>query len=101
MLRHVPQKSRADDAAAIAKATGAALLECNCAVDLDEVRALEWQDKRWHQARVRVGVAVQLAGDATTQIALPARTPWSEAHKKLLEAAPEGSAPPAVKLVAK
>jgi hypothetical protein len=76
-----------------------ALVGCNCAADPDEVRRLLWVQSRWGQARPRVGVTVALG--AGTAIEQPAATPWSEAHAKLLEAAPEGTPPPAITFVAK
>lgn len=79
-------KIATEDAAAYAKDIAAELLECNCAVDPGELRKLAWIDSRWHQAVPRVGVVVALDGSATTTITLPAKTPWSEAHAKLLEA---------------
>ena len=85
-LHHHRNLAAAEDAAAYAKETAAALLECGCAPDPDELRKLVWIDARWHQAVPRVGVVLQLDGAATTTIALPAKTPWSEAHAKLLEA---------------
>jgi hypothetical protein len=75
------------------------LLGCNCAADPDEVRKLLWVQSRWGQARPRVGVTVALG--AGTTIEQPAATPWSEAHAKLVEAAPEGAPPPAITFVAK
>jgi len=92
--RNVPP---ADDAANHAKAIAAALVECNCAADPDEIRRLSWIDGHWHQALVRVGVTLPLDPAATTTIALPAKTPWSEAHAKIVEAGAQG----AVKLAAK
>ena len=78
------------------------LVECNCAADPEEVRALVWKRSRWHQARPRVGVVVALGGDtAPAPIEQPKATPWSEAHAKLVALAAEGAAPPSVKLVAK
>jgi hypothetical protein len=93
--RHKPDfKDAAADAAALAKETVAALVECNCAANPDELRALMWKDARWHHARPRVGITLAL-GDAGTTIALPAKTPWPDALGKLVDAAP------AVKLAAK
>jgi hypothetical protein len=101
VLRHTFNPDRAENAKAVARETAAALAECNCAADVDEVKKLTWQSERWHQARLRTRVVVKLAGEGATTIALPAKTPWSAAHAKLVEAAPEGAPPPAVKLVVK
>jgi hypothetical protein len=83
------------DAAGVSEA----LVGCHCAADPDEVRALLWKRSRWHQARPRVGVVVAL-GEGTV-VEQPKATPWSEAHTRLLELAPDGAPPPAVKLVAR
>ncbi|HSD85983.1 MAG TPA: hypothetical protein VLB44_00655 [Kofleriaceae bacterium] len=100
ILTHVPKPSREDNAKANASEIAAALVKCNCAVDLDEVRTQMFKEARWHQAVPRVGVLVQLADGGTT-INQPAKTLWSDAHKKLLDAAAEGAPPPAIKLAAK
>lgn len=85
--------NKIDEQKAIAKVTADAIVKCNCAVDVDEFRALTWKTKRWHQAHARVPVELELG--AGTTIELPAATPWSEAHAKITDA--KG----AVKLVAK
>jgi hypothetical protein len=54
-----------------------------------EVRLFTWKDNRWHQARL-----VKLGDDKRRTITAPASARWSEAHAKLLEVAPEGSATP-------
>ena len=74
------------DAEKLAKEVVDALGTCNCTPDPDELRKVAWIDAHWHQARPRVGVTLPLDATATTTIALPAKTPWSEAHAKLLEA---------------
>jgi hypothetical protein len=84
-LRHHRSQVAAEDAAALAKESAAAVLECSCAVDPDELRKLAWIDARWHQAVPRVGVTLDLTG-ATTTLALPAKTPWSEAYAQVLAA---------------
>jgi hypothetical protein len=93
LMRHTYGPTKADNARAVAKDTAAAIAECNCAVDPDEVRAVMWRNERWQQASPRTGVDVSLGAETT--IEQPAKTPWSEAHAKLLDA--KG----AVKLVAK
>jgi hypothetical protein len=85
-MRHSRTKVATDDAAALAKETAVAVLACNCVADPDELRKLAWIDARWHQAVPRVGVVLPLDAGATTTIALPAKTAWSEAHAKLLDA---------------
>lgn len=85
-LHHTRNPEPASDASALAKETASAVLACNCAADPDELRRLAWVDARWHQAVPRVGVELALDPAATTTIALPAKTPWSEAHAKLLSA---------------
>lgn len=84
---HVPARglSPAEDAAAHGKQLVAALLECKCTPDPEELRRLMWLDTRWHQAKPRVGVTIALDA-AAPSIALPATTPWSEAHAKILAA---------------
>ena len=82
-----------EDANRIAAESVAGIIECNCAMDLDEVRAVSWKAARWHQAHTRVPVAVKLGTETT--IVEAAATSWSDAHVKLL--ATSG----AVKLVAK
>lgn len=85
--RHVPAKdlSPADDALAHAQEMVAALDECKCVPNPDELRKEKWIDAHWHQAKPRVGVEVAL-DPAATPIVLPALTPWSEAHAKILAA---------------
>jgi len=87
-VMHMPARdlSPADDAARYAKQVAGALIECNCSPDPDELRKLMWMDAHWHQARPRVGVTLPLDAAAATTIALPAKTPWSEAHAQLLAA---------------
>ena len=74
------------DAEKHAKEIVAALGTCNCTPDPDELRKFAWIDAHWHQARPRVGVTLPLDAAATTTIELPTKTPWSEAHAKLLAA---------------
>jgi hypothetical protein len=90
---HLPEdRVSADvDTKAWAKTVAEGLASCNCAVDTEEIKKLTWQHDRWGQATSRVGVTVALAGDAPATIELPAATPWSEAHTKLLDASPEGA----------
>lgn len=92
-----PGISEYADAARIA----AALVECHCAVDVEEIRRLAWIQSRWGQARPRTSATVTLGGDGAAEIAQPKATPWSEAHARLLELAAEGAPPPAVRLVAR
>jgi hypothetical protein len=84
--------NRVDEQKAIAKLTAEAIAKCNCG-EIDEIRELLWKTKRWHQAHPRVPVEVKLGAETT--IELPSATPWSVAHKGILEA--KG----AVKLVAR
>jgi len=83
---HERKSVPAEDAAALAKETAAAVLACNCAADPDELRKLTWIDARWHQAVPRVGVELQLDAAAATTVALPAKTAWSDAYAKILDA---------------
>ncbi|MFT3695084.1 MAG: hypothetical protein QM831_18245 [Kofleriaceae bacterium] len=79
-----PKLSAADDAAKHAKEVAASFVECKCVPDPDEVKKQLWIDARWHQARPRVGVTID---PATVKIDLPPKTPWSEAHVKILAVA--------------
>jgi hypothetical protein len=98
---HKPnKKDPVADAAAYAKEVSAALTECNCAANPDEVRALTWADIRWHQASPRVGITIALGGNPTQKVSVPAKTLWPEAAAKLVEVAPD-STPIAVQLAAK
>jgi hypothetical protein len=89
-MKHVDDK--VEDQKAFAKEIADGIAKCNCPFDLDEVRTTFWKAKRWHQAHSRVPVAIELGATAIEQAAA---TPWSEAHKALLDA--KGG----VKLVAK
>lgn len=101
MLHHTWNPDRGENAKAEAHETAAALAECNCAADPDEVKKLTWQMDRWHQAERRTAIVVKLGGEGATSITLPGKTPWSAALGKLVEAAPAGAPPVAIKLAAK
>lgn len=101
VLRHTWNPDRAQNATAEAHETAAALIECNCAVDPDEVKNLSWQTSRWHQAVARTAIVVKLGGEGATAITQPGKTPWSEALTKLVAAVPAGTPPPAITLAAK
>jgi hypothetical protein len=101
ILGHRYVEPKGENARAVGQETAAALVACNCAADPDEVRRVQWIVGHWHQATPRVGVTVALGGDGT-EIAVPAATPWSEAHQKILAAAPTDAAmPPRVRLAVK
>jgi hypothetical protein len=85
-LHHHRSQVAAEDAAAFAKETAAAVLACSCAADPGELRKLAWIDARWHQAMPRTGVVLELDANAATTISLPPKTLWSDAYSKLLAA---------------
>ena len=69
-----------DKAAALIEATGPALIECNCVIDLPALRSIWWLVlSNPHPTSV---LEVELDKDAKA-VALPAETPWREASKKL------------------
>lgn len=96
LLRHVWNPDQEANARAVAKATSDAIAACNCAADPDEVRVLKWKDSHWHQATIRVPVVVSLVGASPTVLTASPKTPWSEAHVKIV-----GAAGATVRLVAK
>jgi biopolymer transport protein ExbD len=61
-----------------------AIRNCNCKVDPDEVRVQMWKAEMWHQAHTRVGVELAIAKDGRA-IEQPGATPWSEAHKMIID----------------
>jgi biopolymer transport protein ExbD len=61
-----------------------AIRNCNCKVDPDEVRVQTWKAEMWHQAHTRVGVELAIAKDGRA-IEQPGATPWSEAHKMIVD----------------
>lgn len=61
-----------------------AIRNCNCKVDPDEVRVQMWKAEMWHQAHTRVGVELAIAKDGRA-IEQPGVTPWSEAHKMIVD----------------
>lgn len=85
VMHHEWTADRAANARANAKETADAIAACNCAADPDEVRLLKWIDSHWYQATIRVPVTIQL-GASGTPIAQPKGTPWSDAHKAILDA---------------
>jgi hypothetical protein len=101
VMRHTWNSDRAANATTEAHETAAALAECNCAVDPDEVKKLTWQTSRWHQAVRRTAIVVKLGGDGATAITQPGKTPWSQALARLVEAVPAGAPAPAITLAAK
>jgi hypothetical protein len=92
VMRHTWTADRAANARAVAKETADAIAACNCAANPEEVRALKWIDAHWHQATIRVPILVQL-GPKGNEIALPAATPWSDAHAQVLANVAEGAEP--------
>jgi hypothetical protein len=100
LFSHVPKSTRIENATSTAKEIAAAIEKCGCVVNVDDVRAQMFKETRWHQAVPRVGVLVKL-GAGGTAVTAPAKTAWSEAHAKLLEAAAVGAPAPTVKLAAK
>lgn len=100
-VRHEWNPDRAEDVRTRAREKAAAIAACNCAASPDEIRALAWVDAHWHQATIRVPLVVSIGGASPAEIALAKSTPWSDAHARLVAAAPDGQPPPLVKLVAK